>query len=144
MPNENKYQSYNDIITLPNPTSMKHSRMSATARAAQFAPFAALTGHDEALDETARLTDKKLELSEEAITKLNEQIALMKESLGTDTMFSVIYFVPDLLKDGGRYETHCGTVRRIDEVNRVIIFEDKTEVWIDDVAVVERVKKYEI
>lgn len=128
--------SYDDIINLPNPTSAKHPRMSPKARAAQFAPFAALVGHDEAIKETARLTDRRLQLGSEEISELNKQLAFMKEQLKTDTVFKVTYFVPDEHKQGGRYVTHSGRVRWLDEVNRIIFFDDKTEVDIDEVVTI--------
>ena len=76
--------SYDDIINLPNPTSKNHPRMSLHDRAAQFAPFAALTGHDAAIKETARLTDERLELSDEVIMKLNDQLNMIRDNIGTE------------------------------------------------------------
>ena len=86
---------YDDIINLPNPTSKNHPRMSLHDRAAQFAPFAALTGHDAAIKETARLTDERLELSDEVIMKLNDQLNMIRDNIGTEQEISITYFVPD-------------------------------------------------
>lgn len=81
---DNNNHEYDDIIDLPHPTSRKHPRMSLHDRAAQFAPFAALTGHEAAIKETARLTDRKAELSDEMIAELNDQINIIRDNIGTD------------------------------------------------------------
>ena len=86
--------SYDDIINLPNPTSKKHPRMSLHDRAAQFAPFAALTGHDAAIKETARLTDERLELSDEVIMRLNDQLNMIRDNIGTEQEVSITYAMP--------------------------------------------------
>lgn len=116
--------SYDDIINLPNPTSKNHPRMSLHDRAAQFAPFAALTGHDAAIKETARLTDERLELSDEVIMKLNDQLNMIRDNIGTEQEISITYFVPDDKKSGGAYLTHSGIVKKIDEFERKLIMQD--------------------
>ena len=88
---------YDDIINLPHPTSKKHPRMSLYARAAQFSPFAALTGHEAAIKETVRQTDAKQVLSEEVIAELNKKLYLIAETIGTQQMVEITYFVPDAL-----------------------------------------------
>ena len=102
---DNNNHEYDDIIDLPHPTSRKHPRMSLHDRAAQFAPFAALTGHEAAIKETARLTDRKAELSDEMIAELNDQINIIRDNIGTDQIIAVTYFVPDEKKSGGEYMT---------------------------------------
>ena len=92
---------YDDIINLPHPTSKKHPRMSLYARTAQFSPFAALTGHEAAIKETVRQTDAKQVLSEEVIAELNKKLYLIAETIGTQQMVEITYFVPDAKKDGG-------------------------------------------
>ena len=82
-----KNNAYNDIINLPHPVSKNHPQMPLQDRAAQFAPFAALTGHDAAIKETARLTDERLELSEEVIAQLNEKINIIRNNIGIDNLF---------------------------------------------------------
>ncbi len=124
---------YSDIINLPYRKSKKHPPMPVHDRAAQFAPFAALTGYDEAIDETARLTDKKLELSEEQIRMLNEKMHWLEENLGSRPMVTVYFFVPDSKKAGGSYMTVHGNVRRIDHTERKLIFTDDYKVNIDDI-----------
>ena len=124
---------YDDIIYFPHHQSTKHKHMSNYQRAAQFAPFAALTGYDAAIDETARLTDKKLELSYEQQDYLNEQIQLLTERLSEQPQVEITYFVPDERKSGGEYVTVTGNVRRVDDYHREIVFFDNMIVKIDDV-----------
>ena len=93
-----KNNSYEDIINLPHPVSKNHPQMPLRDRAAQFAPFAALTGHDAAIKETARLTDERLELSEEVITQLNEKINIIRNNIGIEQKVSITYFIPDAKK----------------------------------------------
>ncbi len=104
-----KNNSYDDIINLPHPVSKNHPQMPLRDRAAQFAPFAALTGHDAAIKETARLTDERLELSEEAIAQLNERINIIRNNIGIEQKVSITYFIPDAKKAGGSYVT-CSNV----------------------------------
>ena len=86
-----KNNSYEDIINLPHPVSKNHPQMPLRDRAAQFAPFAALTGHDAAIKETARLTDERLELSEEVIAQLNEKINIIRNNIGIEQKVSITY-----------------------------------------------------
>lgn len=111
---------YDDIIELPH-HEPKHPRMTLENRAAQFAPFAALTGHGAAIAETARLTDKMSELSSEEQTRLSRRIIIAYE-LHID--INIIYFLPDRLKSGGVYEKIHGKIKKIDEAERIVILED--------------------
>ena len=106
---------YDDIINLPHHESKKHPRMSLDARSAQFAPFAALTGYDEAIKETARQTDKRIEINEELKRILNEKLQLIKKEIHTKPKIIVTYFVSDSKKEGGKYITITGNVIKIDE-----------------------------
>ena len=124
---------YDDIINLPHHQSSKRPHMSNYQRAAQFAPFAALTGYDAAIDETARLTDQKLGLSYEQADHLNAQIQRIIENIIDKPQVEITYFVPDNRKSGGEYMTVTGYVRRIDDHNREIVFVDGPTVKIDDV-----------
>ena len=117
--------SYDDIINLPNPTSKNHPRMSLHDRAAQFAPFAALTGHDAAIKETARLTDERLELN------------MIRDNIGTEQEISITYFVPDDKKSGGAYLTHSGIVKKIDEFERKLIMQDETVIPTEQISVIQ-------
>lgn len=125
---------YDDIINLPNPTSKTHLRMSLYNRAAQFSPFAALTGHDAAIKETARLTEEKRELSEDEIARLNEKLNIITKNIGTEKMVTITYFVPDDRKSGGAYVSCSGIVKRIDEYERIIVLTDKTVIPIAQIS----------
>ena len=129
-----KNNSYDDIINLPHPVSKKHPQMPLQDRAAQFAPFAALTGHDAAIKETARLTDEKLELSEEVIAQLNEKINIIRNNIGIEQNVLITYFVPDAKKTGGSYVTYSGIVKKIDEYEHTIIMTDQTVIPIEQIS----------
>ena len=131
---ENISHKYDDIINLPHHVSKKHPQMSLHDRAAQFSPFAALTGHKAAINETARLTDEKQILSEDVIAKLNEQLNLIKENIGTNQTVTITYFVPDDKKSGGAYISHTGVVKKIDEYNHTVIMTDKTVIPIEQIS----------
>ena len=131
---ENISHKYDDIINLPHHVSKKHPQMSLHDRAAQFSPFAALTGHKAAINETARLTDEKQILSEYVIAKLNEQLNLIKENIGTNQTVTITYFVPDDKKSGGAYISNTGVVKKIDEYNRTVIMTDKTVIPIEQIS----------
>lgn len=124
---------YDDIINLPHHVSKKHPRMSLEARAAQFAPFAALTGYDEVIRETARLTNKRIEINEELKAILDEKLLLIKEQKYTKPNINVTYFVPDSKKDGGKYVRVTGKVLKIDEYKQKIILENKIEIPISEI-----------
>ena len=115
----------------------QHPRMSLHDRAAQFAPFAALTGHDAAIKETARLTDERLELSDEVIMKLNDQLNMIRDNIGTEQEISITYFVPDDKKSGGAYLTHSGIVKKIDEFERKLIMQDETVIPTEQISVIQ-------
>lgn len=131
---ENISHKYDDIINLPHHVSQKHPQMSLRDRAAQFSPFAALTGHKAAINETARLTDEKQILSEDVIAKLNEQLNLIKENIGTNQTVTITYFIPDDKKSGGAYISHTGVVKKIDEYNHTVIMTDKTVIPIEQIS----------
>ncbi len=121
---------YDDIIDLPRPKS-KHEPMPMSDRAAQFSPFAALTGYDAAIAETARLTDQRIELSEEERAELDYKQQYLA-TLDSPTV-TVTYFVPDERKTGGAYVTHTGVLKRVDEVERMVVFKDGLRVPLDEV-----------
>lgn len=137
MAEDRNNHAYDDIINLPHPTSAKHPRMSLYDRAAQFSPFAALTGHDAAIEETARLTDEKVELSEDMIARLNEKLSLIMKNTGAEQMVTITYFVPDKRKSGGAYVSHSGIVKKIDEYERTVIMMDKTIIPIKQICEIQ-------
>lgn len=128
---------YDDIINLPHPTSKKHPRMSLYARTAQFSPFAALTGHEAAIKETARRTDEKLMLSDEVIAEINVKLNLIAETIGTQQRIRITYFVPDNKKAGGAYISCSGCVKKIDEYEHTVVMEDKTVIPIEQISDIE-------
>lgn len=125
---------YDDIIDLPRPKS-KHEPMPMSDRAAQFSPFAALTGYGDAIDETARLTDHRIELSEEQRAELDYKQQYLA-TLDAPTV-TVTYFVPDERRTGGAYVTHTGTLKRIDELERMMVFADGARVSLNEVIAIE-------
>lgn len=122
---------YDDIINLPYKKSNSRKQMSISDRAAQFAPFAALTGHDEAIQETARLTSREIHLDEYEIEELNRKILGLKSK--RNQKISVTYFVPDLKKDGGEYVTKTGCIKRIKDIEQIIVFDDGSEIFIKNI-----------
>lgn len=133
--NDNKdIHQYDDIINLPHHQSATRPHMSNYDRAAQFSPFAALTGHEAAIKETARQTDEKLMLSDEAIAELNEKLNLIAEAIGTQQRVRITYFVPDNKKAGGAYITCSGCVKKFDEYEHTVIMEDKTVIPIEQIS----------
>lgn len=130
---DNDVHCYNDIIDLPHHQSLVHPHMPVIDRAAQFSPFAALTGYDDAIAETARLTDAKLVLSDEQMESLNETLAALEKLLPQRPAVKVTYFVPDAKKAGGAYVTKAGQLRRIDTVNKLISFTDGSCIQMADI-----------
>ena len=126
---------YDDIIHLSRPVSKKHPLMPLTKRAAQFLPFAALSGFEGEIAEAARLTEPVPELGEDALVALDEQLALLRQRLPDQPEITLTRFVPDEKKAGGRYETLTAQVRRLDEIGRALILTDGTRIDLD--AVVE-------
>ncbi|PNH18631.1 hypothetical protein B6K86_08485 [Lachnospiraceae bacterium] len=124
---------YEDIINLPHHVSKTRPQMPISDRAAQFAPFAALTGYDAAIKETGRLTDDKIELEESSLNELNAKIQLLREKLADAPEVTFTYFRPDDRKDGGAYLTITGTVKKLDDYERQIVLQDGTKVPIDDI-----------
>jgi len=129
--------NYEDIINLPHHVSTKRPQMSMLDRAAQFSPFAALTGYDAAIKETGRLTDEKIEMDEESLNMLNMKFQLLVEALDDEHEVSFTYFKPDETKAGGAYVTATGIVKKIDYYGRLITMKDGTKIPMDDVSSIE-------
>lgn len=128
---------YEDIIHLPHHVSKTRPQMSMTERAAQFSPFAALTGYDAAIKETGRLTDEKTELGDEEKDLLNRKQQFLTSILRDRPEITVTYFVPDERKSGGAYVTTTGKLRRIDEVERFLVMTNGQKILLDDIANME-------
>ena len=125
--------NYEDIINLPHHTSKKHPRMSLEARSAQFAPFAALTGYDEVLIETARLTNERIEIDETIKAIIDSKLQVLKENIKDMPLATFMYFVPDSKKKGGKYVEKTGKVNKIDEYKNIIILENKEEIPVNEI-----------
>lgn len=128
---------YDDIINLPHHVSKTRPQMSMHDRAAQFSAFAALSGYGDTVKETARLTDRKLELTEEEIAELNLKIQILKEYADTRPFVFVEYFIPDKKKSGGSYVTVTGNFRRIDEYAGNMILTSGEEIHLSDIYSIE-------
>lgn len=124
---------YDDIINLPHHVSDKHPHMSNYDRAAQFSPFAALSGYDSAITETARQTDKKIELSEDRIEAINAVLRSIGENIQSQPEVNVVYFEPDLKKEGGMYCEISGRVRKIDALEKKIVLAEGAEIPVPDI-----------
>ena len=124
---------YDDIIALPHPEPRTHPRMSLHDRAAQFSPFAALTGHSAAIAETGRLTDSRITLDESEMARVDAELQRLQELLPSRPTVSITYFVPDERKAGGSYQTITGKVKRIDTVNGVLLLTDQRVIPIPDI-----------
>ena len=128
---------YDDILHLPHHVSEKHPSMSRLDRAAQFSPFAALTGYEAAVKETARLTDRRIELDESEKGAIDQRLTLVQERLPVPTEVTITYFMPDKKKAGGAYVSVSGTVKRIDDYERMVILRNGTSIPIDDILCVD-------
>ena len=126
-------ETYDDIIHLPHHVSKRHPQMSLYNRAAQFAPFAALTGYEEAIIETARLTAPKVDMMEDNQQLLDRKLALLSYSLREQPTVSITYFQPDKKKTGGQYLTITGVIKCIRDSERVILIADGKRVSIDTI-----------
>lgn len=129
--------NYDDIINLPHHQSASRVHMSNYDRAAQFSPFAALTGYDDAVKETARLTDRKIELDEYELQSLNEKLNRIQDALNEGPEVSITYFVADKKKSGGSYKTISGIVKRIDEFEHLVLMRNGTKIPIEDILEID-------
>lgn len=126
-------KNYDDIINLPHPSSKTRPRMSKEARAAQFGAFRALDGHEEMIEETARVTDDKLRLSENKIDILNYKLNLLYRNLSECPNIIICYFIPDENKSGGEYTFYKGKIKKIDLYKRIMITDDNKSIPIDSI-----------
>lgn len=125
---------YDDIIDLPHHVSATRPHMELSDRAAQFSPFAALTGYESAVREAARLTDQRVELDENAREALDKKLAVLEGQLAERPRVTVTYFVPDERKEGGSYVTVSGRVKRIRGDEGTLVFEDGRRVGVGDIV----------
>lgn len=135
---------YDDIIHLPHPTSKKYPRMSVRDRAAIFSPFSALSGHGAAIAETARLTDQRMELNEDAKVELDRRQAALLEHIGEQPEVTVTWFRPDDRKEGGIYVTTVGRAKKIDEFKRILSMVSGQKIVLDDIVQIESQLFYDL
>ena len=126
---------YDDIIHLPHHVSRIHPQMSMEDRAAQFSSFAALTGHQAAIEEAARVTDIRMELDEEMKEQLNVKLQKIVSEPGQK--IQLVYYVPDGRKSGGSYKTKIGIVKKIDEYQKILVLEDGCRIPLEDISEIE-------
>ena len=126
-------EDYSDIINLPHHVSHNHPQMPMMARAAQFAPFAALTGYDAVIHETARLTDKQVELEEYDNERLNRKFSELMDCLEEHPVVTVSYFKPDEHKAGGAYVTVTGQLKKVDTYEQLMVMENGTAIPIGNI-----------
>ena len=135
---------YDDIIHLPHPTSKKYPRMSVRDRAAIFSPFSALSGHGAAIAETARLTDQRMELNEDAKVELDRRQGVLLEHIGEQPEVTVTWFRPDDRKEGGIYVTTVGRAKKIDEFKRILSMVSGQKIVLDDIVQIESQLFYDL
>ena len=126
-------ESYEDIINFPHFEPKYHPRMDAYSRAAQFAPFKALIGYEDDIKETSRLTDKKIEISEDKKKQMNENLFFLKENIKEKWIVTLTYFVPDSKEEGGIYQEYEGIIKAINETNHTLIFTSGKKIHFDDI-----------
>ena len=124
---------YEDIINTKYPFPSTHPKMSMEARAAQFSSFAALSGYDEAVKEKGRITDREISLGEDDKTNLDSVIQELENNLEQEPFIKVTYFIKDMKKSGGRYDTYQGNLHKIDNIENAIIFKDKKKIKITNI-----------
>ncbi len=124
---------YDDIIDLPHHVSKTRTPMPISERAGQFAPFAALTGYDDEVKETARLVDREILLEDEEKEMINNKLNVIESFIKDRPLVTITYFIDDSKKNGGKYEEITSNIRRIDSVKGVIILTDKREIMIDKI-----------
>ena len=130
---------YDDILSLPHPVSKTHPSMPRAERAAQFSSFAALTGYEEIVAESARLTEARAELDRDALEALDEVLRAVASEIDARPEVELRYFVPDEKKAGGRYETLRGRVKKIDEQASLLLLEDGKKIPLGDIASIEKI-----
>ncbi len=134
--NENT-DKYKDIINLPHHVSTERKHMSLYDRAAQFAPFAALTGFEDDVEEKERLTDEKIEIAEDELIRMNERFMMFLSQIGDDPTVSIEVFKADDKKDGGSTVKVTGKIRRFDETERKLYFDDGRVVSLSDIVKID-------
>lgn len=128
---------YADIIDLPHHVSKRHPQMPMEKRAAQFSPFAAMVGHDAAIRETARLTEERLELSEDEKAVIDGKLQMIQAHIEEQPEVTVTYFQPDEKKSGGAYVTVTGSAKKVDDVSKLLLLQDGKAIPIKDIQLLQ-------
>jgi len=130
-------KTYDDMIHLTHHVSTRHPHMAVSDRAAQFSPFAALTGHDAAIKETARLTDERVAIDEYMKDVLNNKLRIILDRIKEHPQIAITYFQQDEKKNGGSYVITAGTVKKINQYERIVVMTDDTEIPIDEISSID-------
>ena len=130
-------EEYRDIYNRPHHVSSKRPQMSRLNRAAQFSPFAALTGYDDLVAESARVTDEKHELGEYELEQLNSRIQYLRDHLSEEPEVNITYFQADERKAGGSYIVFTGTVKKIDEYSKSLLLSNGKTILFEDICSIE-------
>ena len=124
---------YSDIINLPRPEPRYHQRMPIGDRAAQFAPFAALTGFSGVIEETGRVTEVKIHLTEREIERLNRKLQKLQKEIKKQPSVTITYFVQDTKKSGGSYQEFRGNLKNIDTYKNQLVFTNGMKISFEDI-----------
>ena len=127
-------EKYDDIINMSHHVSKKHPRMSLKNRSAQFAPFAALTGYEDEVEEIARHTDKRIEITDEIKNEINLKLKTIQEKIYTKPKVTITYFIPDTKKEGGKYKKITCNIIKIDKYKQKIILDNNLEIFIINIV----------
>lgn len=130
-------EKYKDIIGMSYPFQKTRKSMTLHERAAQFSPFAALSGYDDQIEEAARLTDRKIVLCEDEKKEIGEKLLYLKENLASHPRVRIVFFVPDALKEGGRYVTAEGEVKKLREFERNVLLSGGEEIAFDEILYID-------
>lgn len=132
-----EYFPYEDIVNLPRHISKIHPQATMADRAARFSPFAAISGYDDMVKEAARVTEERIDITDATKKLLNEKLNMIIEFLDEEPEVTITYFEPDKKKDGGAYMSITGTVKRIDEYERIVLMTDEKRIKIDEIYAIE-------
>ena len=132
-----EYFPYEDIVNLPRHISQVHPQATMADRAARFSPFAAISGYEDMVKEAARVTEERIDITDATKELLNEKLNMIIEFLDEEPEVTITYFEPDKKKDGGAYISITGTVKRIDEYERIVLMSDDKKIRIDEIYAIE-------
>ena len=132
-----EYFPYEDIVNLPRHISKVHPQATMADRAARFSPFAAISGYEDMVKEAARVTEERIDITDATKELLNEKLNMIVEFLDEEPEVTITYFEPDKKKDGGAYISITGTVKKIDEYERIVLMTDEKKIKIDEIYAIE-------